>query len=87
MKASSTREFTVGATHRVARSTPSRPKMARASAWARAAVTPMSWPVPPSSPPQLYSVMASFVPGAWAAMMAFMRGTSWIACPIHDSST
>ncbi len=58
MYARSTREFADGATQRVARSTPSRAKMPNSSACATA-------PLVVPSLPQLYSVIASFVPGQY----------------------
>ncbi|HST26921.1 MAG TPA: hypothetical protein VLK26_00965 [Rudaea sp.] len=59
--------FAAGAIQRVARSTPSRAKIASASAWATAPLTVLSLP-------QLYSVIASFVPGQYWAIHARTRG-------------
>ncbi len=78
--ASSQRVPACGATQRVARSTPSRPNTASASACASALEMPVS-------PPKLYSVIASPRPGQRAAMSAFMRGMSFTGVLIHDSST
>ena len=51
----------------VAMSTPSRPRMPRMSA---CVVAPLMW----LSAPQLYSVMATFRPGAYWLTQSFMRG-------------